>query len=161
MLLRIIVRRGGKMICKQLRLLQTLTPLTLHFEFRKRLFCRLWWAVGDSNTRLPACKAGALTKTGSSPKRLPYAVCFLLLLKLSRGAIDTSSRDGNHASVTAVTGTKVTCRGCALLCILSAEAAPRAPKALPSCHPAPARYSPARRCAPRNNGSCSLYPGRA
>jgi hypothetical protein len=38
MLLRIIVRRHGKIICKQLSLMQTLTPLTLRFEFRKRLF---------------------------------------------------------------------------------------------------------------------------
>ena len=35
--LRIIVRRRGKIICKQLGLLQTLTPLTLHFEFCKCL----------------------------------------------------------------------------------------------------------------------------
>jgi hypothetical protein len=38
MYLRMIVRRRGKMICKQLSLLQTLTPLALHFfEFCKRL----------------------------------------------------------------------------------------------------------------------------
>jgi hypothetical protein len=40
MLLRIIVRRGGKMICKQLNLLQTLTPLTLHFEFCQCLYIK-------------------------------------------------------------------------------------------------------------------------
>jgi hypothetical protein len=33
--LRIIMRRGDKMICKQLSLLPTLTPFALHFEFRK------------------------------------------------------------------------------------------------------------------------------
>jgi hypothetical protein len=34
---RIILRRRGKIICNQLCLLQTLTPLTLHFEFCKCL----------------------------------------------------------------------------------------------------------------------------
>src|ERR1035437_5462829 len=29
---------------------------------------RAWWAVRDSNPRLPACKAGALTKFGRSSK---------------------------------------------------------------------------------------------
>ena len=37
--LRIIVRRRGKMICKQLSLLQTLTLLALHFDFCKRFSC--------------------------------------------------------------------------------------------------------------------------
>jgi|GEM_PF-6377951 hypothetical protein len=56
--LSIIVRRRSKMICKQLSLLQTLTPLALHFEFCKRLQYSKF-AVGAILDRdsMPRCRS--------------------------------------------------------------------------------------------------------
>ena len=68
----------------------------------QKITCK-WWAVRDSNPGLPACKAGALTRIGRSPKLQPLAEYLLILLLVIRGAITTYLHPGNQRYVTAGT----------------------------------------------------------